>query len=79
MTSLVHPDEVSRLYAVMAVGDTVGSLIYGPILSRAFGWGLNLGGQWTGMAFIVVATLYLVLGLPIWLVSEPTPEMDVHG
>lgn len=79
VTSLVHPDEVSRLYAVLAVAETVGSLIYGPMLSKAFGWGLKLGAPWTGMSFIVVAALYVVLGLPVWLVKEPTPDIDVHG
>jgi hypothetical protein len=79
VTSLVHPDEVSRLYAVLAVGETIGALIYGPILSKATGWGFEIGGPWTGLAFIVVAGLFAILGLPIWLVREPTPDMDVHG
>jgi hypothetical protein len=79
ITSLVHPDEVSRLYAFLAVIETVGSLIYGPVLSRAFGWGMDLGGLWSGMAFFICAILFAVVGLPIWLVREPTPEMDIHG
>lgn len=79
VTSLVHPDEVSRLYALIAVVDTIGTLLYGPVLSRAFGWGLDLGGPWTGMFFIVVAAIYIVIGLPVWLVRTPKPEMDVHG
>lgn len=79
VTSLVHPDEVSRLYAVMAVGDTVGTIIYGPILSKTYGWGENLGGYWTGMAFVFCALMYAIVCSPVWLVREPTPEDDVHG
>lgn len=79
VTSLVHPDEVSRLYAVMSVVDTLGIMMYGPILSKTYGWGLDLAGPWTGMAFIAIAVMYGVLGLPVWLVTAPTPEMDIHG
>ncbi|KAE9362765.1 MFS general substrate transporter [Stipitochalara longipes BDJ] len=79
ITSLVHPDEVSRLYAFLAVIETIGQLIYGLLLSKAFGWGLNLGGLWSGMAFLACALLFAVVGSPIWLVREPTPEMDVHN
>jgi hypothetical protein len=75
----VHPDEVSRLYASLAVIEIIGQMIYGPLLSKAFGWGLNLGGLWSGMAFLVCAFLFAVVGSPIWLFKEPTPEMDVHG
>ena len=79
MTSLVRPDEVSRLYAVIAIIDTIGMLIYLPVLSKAYGWGAYLAGPWTGMAFITVAAMYAILGLPIWLVKKPTPDMDLHG
>jgi hypothetical protein len=79
ITSLVHSDEVSRLYAFLAVIETIGQLIYGPLISKTFGWGLNIGGLWNGMAFLVCALLFAVVGLPIWLVRVPTPELDVHG
>jgi sugar phosphate permease len=79
VTSLVHPDQVGRLYAVMAIGDTIGASIFGPLLSKSFGWGLDLGYPWTGMAFIFCGVMFVILGLPLWLVRKPTPEMDVHG
>jgi len=74
----VHPDEVSRLYAVLAVIETVGTLLYGPLLSKAFGWGMRLGGWWEGMVFLVCGGLFAVLGVPVWVVSVGV-EMDVHG
>lgn len=79
VTSLVHPDEVSRLYALMATADTIGMIIYGPILSKGFGLGMSIGGSWNGMVFVFVGIMFTVMGLPVWLVREPTPEMDVHG
>ncbi|MCJ1360355.1 MAG: hypothetical protein MMC33_010360 [Icmadophila ericetorum] len=79
LTSFVHADQVSRLYAVLAIMMTIGSMIMAPLLSKAFAWGLNLGGNWSGMAFLTVATLYLVLGSPLWIIRPPSPEEDVHG
>jgi hypothetical protein len=63
----------------MATVETMGIMAYGPILSKVFGWGLHLGPPWTGMIFLVVAASYALIGLPVWLVGEPTPDMDVHG
>jgi hypothetical protein len=67
------------LYTVLAVIETVGQISFGVLLPAALGWGLHLGGLWKGMPFLICAALFAVIGLPVWLVKEPTPEMDVHG
>jgi MFS-type transporter involved in bile tolerance (Atg22 family) len=79
VTSLVHPDEVSRLYSVLAIIETVGQIAFGFLLPIALELGLYLGGFWKGVPFLLCAALFVVFGLPIWLVKEPVPEMDVHG
>jgi hypothetical protein len=79
LTSFVHVDQVSRLYAVLAIMMTIGNMIMAPLLSKAFAWGLNLGGHWSGMAFLTVTALYLVLGSPLWIIRPPRPEEDIHG
>ena len=43
VTSLVHPDEVSRLYSVLAIIETVGQIAFGLLLPVALEWGLYLG------------------------------------
>jgi ATP/ADP translocase len=78
-TSFVHADQVSRLYAVIAVIQTVGRMLSGPIVARAFSWGVELGGPWIGMIFIVTAGIVLVFGIPVWIIRPPKPEEDVHG
>lgn len=50
-----------------------------PLLSKAFVWGLDLGGNWRGMAFLTVGALYLVLGSPLWIIRPPGPEEGIHG
>lgn len=78
-TSLVHPDHVSRLYAIIATGDTVGIIVFSPLVGKSYGWGVGLGGWWSGMAFICCAGLYAVFGASLWVVREPREEDDVHG
>lgn len=79
LTSFVHADQVSRLYAILAIMTTIGNMITSPLLSKAFGWGMGLGGSWSGMAFVTVAALYAVLGAPLWIVRPPRAEEDIHG
>ncbi|KAG0645285.1 MFS efflux pump [Hyphodiscus hymeniophilus] len=76
ITSLVRPDQVSRLYAVLATLDVIGTIISGPLLSGAYSWGLHIGGLWSGMAFIVLAVLFSVTCLPIFFFKLPEIEVE---
>lgn len=69
MTSLIDPSQISRLYAVLAVVETIGSLVAAPTMSKVFSRGLEIGGTWTGMAFLVVGGVYGVVGVGIWCVN----------
>ena len=64
---------------MLAVIETVGQISFGVLLPAALGWGLQLGGLWMGIPFLVCAGMFAVIGLPVWVVREPTAEMDVHG
>ena len=79
LTSFVHPDQVSRLYAVLAIMMTIGSMVMAPLLSKAFSWGLDLGGDRSGIVFLTVAALYLVFGLPLWINKLPSQDEGIHG
>ncbi|GLA33908.1 hypothetical protein AnigIFM63309_003931 [Aspergillus niger] len=79
LTSFVHPDQVSRLYAVLAIMMTIGSMVMAPLLSKAFSWGMDLGGDRSGVVFLTVAALYLVFGLPLWIIKLPSRDEGIHG
>jgi MFS family permease len=71
VTSFVDRDQVGRLYAVLAMLDTAGTVVSGPALSKLFGWGLALGGLWSGMPFFFVALLFGLVGVVIWVIRLP--------
>ncbi|RFU28106.1 hypothetical protein B7463_g8215, partial [Scytalidium lignicola] len=79
VTSFLPADQVSRLYGIIAVIETVGNLVSNPLISKAFSWGMDLGGIWSGMSFIVAGLITLVLGIPVYIIPSPKPEEDIHG
>lgn len=79
VTSFVHTDQVSRLFGVVAIIETVGTLVTSPLISKAFSWGMDLGGMWSGMVFMLAGVMTLILGMPVWAMRPPKPEEDVHG
>jgi MFS family permease len=76
LTSLVRPDQISRMYAILSILDTIGNLVSGPVLSGAYSWGLHRGGLWSGSVFGIVALLFAVVCLPIFLFKLPVVEVD---
>lgn len=58
VSSLVPGGKSSSLYTVIGLMQSVGILISGPIIAAIFKVGLNMGGIWIGMPYIVVAGTY---------------------
>jgi hypothetical protein len=48
-------------------------------MSKSFSWGMDLGGMWSGMVFILAGVMTLILGIPVYIIRPPKPEEDVHG
>lgn len=58
-TTFVHQDEAGLLYSALAIMQTAGGLIAGPLLALSFRWGLSLGPEWSGISFTLVASLFV--------------------
>ncbi|KAK0724135.1 major facilitator superfamily domain-containing protein [Lasiosphaeris hirsuta] len=57
-TTFVHQDEAGLLYTALAITQTVGGLVAGPLLALSFRWSLGFGREWTGIPFTLVAGLF---------------------
>lgn len=66
LTSLFPPTHTSRLYAVLAVINTIGNLISAPLVGKAYSYGLSLGGLWGGLGFAAASAVYVLVAVGVW-------------
>ncbi|KAK3683305.1 hypothetical protein B0T22DRAFT_244719 [Podospora appendiculata] len=62
-TGLVEPHHVARLNSCIGVFDTAGLMVGSPLLAALFTKGIEVGGVWFGLPFLVCAAVVTVLGL----------------
>jgi MFS family permease len=79
LTSLVEKHHVATLYNTMAVLETSGSIVAGPIMAGTFRWGLEIGGGWVGMPFLCAGVMFAGAAVVIWIVRLEKVEGDLEG
>ncbi|KAK3988824.1 general substrate transporter [Cladorrhinum sp. PSN332] len=67
----VEPQQTSRLFALISMLETSGSLIGGPVLAWLFNVGLSKKGLWIGLPWFYVAGLGLVALVALLFVNKP--------
>ncbi|KAF7550052.1 hypothetical protein G7Z17_g5968 [Cylindrodendrum hubeiense] len=67
----VQPEFTSRLYALIAMIEVVGSFIGGPVLAWCFDRGLKRKGIWIGMPWFYVGFLCFLAWVALLLVKPP--------
>ncbi|RAL03342.1 putative MFS transporter [Aspergillus ibericus CBS 121593] len=71
-SSLMEPTMMGALYSTLAIMETTGSLLAGPSMSWAFRWGMDLGGVWLGMPYLISAGLCALMTAVIFMIRlEP--------
>lgn len=73
LASLVKPDEVARLFAVMSLIWTAATLIALPVTAGLFAAGVRSRGMWSGLPFIFSASLFAMVVGSLWLTSLGGP------
>ncbi|EPE26904.1 MFS general substrate transporter [Glarea lozoyensis ATCC 20868] len=60
--------DVGRLYAIIGVMESIGSLLAGPGMAIAFRLGMKIGQAWLGLPFLVASALFgSVAGVVFWV------------
>ncbi|OOF99389.1 hypothetical protein ASPCADRAFT_393265 [Aspergillus carbonarius ITEM 5010] len=58
ITTLVHRDETARLFTIIEVLQSVGNVIASLSITTVFQIGLEIGGPWIGLAWMMTATAF---------------------
>ena len=51
---------MATLFVAMSVVDTIGLLVFSPLMPLAFSRGLHMGGLWVGLPFMIASLIYVV-------------------
>jgi len=65
-TSLVLPDHVGTLYSALAISQSIGMFIAGPLFAYLFRLGMHLGNNWMGLPFLQAALCFMFATAAIW-------------
>jgi hypothetical protein len=79
MTSLVESHHVARLNTAVGVFDTVGLMVGSPLLAFLFEKGVEVGGLWLGLPFLVCAGAVAVIGVILGGISVGRDEVGEGG
>lgn len=75
MTSLMQGKEIGVLFTTIVTLDTLGAIIFSPVVAYMFNLGLKLGTAWYGMPYFLAAVLCAVAAVLVSSVHIP-PEMS---
>jgi hypothetical protein len=66
VTTMIRREQTARLYTVIEILEAVGMIIAGPTIASFFKWGLELGGAWIGLPWVVATGLFIVTATAVW-------------
>ncbi|KAJ6111215.1 hypothetical protein N7486_003450 [Penicillium sp. IBT 16267x] len=65
-TSFVLPDHVGTLYSAMAISQSIGMFIAGPLFAYLFRLGMHLGNNWMGLPFLQAGLCFVFATAALW-------------
>jgi hypothetical protein len=71
VATLVEKDEMARLFTAIEILQSGGNVIASLSITTVFQAGLEMGGPWIGLAWMMTSTLFGMVGLAIWKFRLP--------
>ncbi|KAK0656265.1 major facilitator superfamily domain-containing protein [Cercophora newfieldiana] len=72
LNSLVEEHHVGIVNALLSIMEQVGVMLAGPLLAKSLSLGMNLGGPWIGLPFIVAALFLAISTAIVFVFRLPT-------
>lgn len=83
LNALVEPHHVGTLNTLLAFMDTLGLMTAAPVFSQALRRGIEMGGGWIGLPFVVAACITAVATGILWVYRlppvRPREEVEEDG
>lgn len=86
LASTVEKNHIGTMYTVIGTLETVGILISGPLLAMTFRIGMEGGGGWLGLPYIVAGFLLLLAAFTVCVIrisslepQQPDVDQDQEG
>lgn len=79
LTVLVKREETARVFTLMELLQSVGNVIASLSITKVFQIGLELGGVWVGLAWMMTSTAFALVGVSIWLFELPPASKEREG
>jgi MFS family permease len=61
--------DIGRLFAVIAIVESIGIMVAGPLLAEFFDWGIRMGEPWIGLPYIASAGVFAVITVVTFILS----------
>ena len=80
MTLHISPDNISVIYSIMSMVNTITAALAGPLFNETYSAGLQLGKKWYGLPFLIAAGLVaLDFVLTLFIREKHATNMDELG
>lgn len=54
---------ISKLMSLLAITESIGFMVSGPLVNKLFNWGMDMGSSWLGLPFLGTSVLYGILAV----------------
>ena len=71
--------DIGRLFAVIAIVESAGAMIAGPLLAGIFEKGIALGEPWIGIPFLASGTMFVVITIVSFLITFQADEVVAYA
>lgn len=78
-TSLVLPDHVGTLYSALAISQSIGVFIAGPLFAYLFRIGMHLGNGWMGLPFLQAGVCFAFATAAVWRIRIGRSVLNYEG
>lgn len=71
--------DIGKLMSTIAIVESIGVMIAGPLLSQMFQWGMDLGSAWLGLPFLASVIVLSLMTVVTFMISVKDRELAYVG